>query len=300
MHVVDVKSADGLEQLRGLTAVADVLLEGFRPGVAERLGLRPDELAGHNPRLVYARTTGWGQYDPLAASAGQNINYIALNGTLHAMGPAGGPPAAPLNVAGDFGGGSMPLVTGVLRIRTAKVSKDVATAYKPVLGGTEGLGVERSVVFNYASTHWLNALVAGTSRRSGSSPPRDTATCSTRGAPGIRPRRSSTRGGGARSVRAFKSRSSGMASITTAASRMTATSAHGPDTWRYRLPLRRAEFAPLAALGYLCVHRPNPGAGSIPADVAGSTEFPARATITAMPTHIRRQVPPPAPSKMPY
>ncbi|WP_033288541.1 CaiB/BaiF CoA transferase family protein [Amycolatopsis jejuensis] len=114
VHVVDVKSAGGLEQLRALAAVADVLLEGFRPGVAERLGLGPDELTGRNPRLVYARMTGWGQRGPLAASPGHDINYLSLNGTLHAMGPADGPPAPPLNLAGDFGGGSMLLVTGVL------------------------------------------------------------------------------------------------------------------------------------------------------------------------------------------
>lgn len=114
VHVVDMKSAAGRRQVRGLAAAADVLLEGFRPGVAERLGLGPDELTGHNPRLVYARMTGWGQDGPLAQRAGHDINYISLNGTLHAMGPVDGPPAAPLNLAGDFGGGSMFLVTGVL------------------------------------------------------------------------------------------------------------------------------------------------------------------------------------------
>jgi alpha-methylacyl-CoA racemase len=93
---------------------ADVLIEGFRPGVAERLGLGPDACADRNPRLVYGRMTGWGQTGPLAPVAGHDVDYIAVTGLLHAMGPAGAPPTVPLNLVGDFGGGALYLVVGVL------------------------------------------------------------------------------------------------------------------------------------------------------------------------------------------
>jgi alpha-methylacyl-CoA racemase len=92
---------------------ADVLIEGLRPGVTERLGLGPDAVLARNPRLVYARMTGWGQSGPLATTAGHDINYISLTGALHAVGPAAGP-VPPLNLFGDYGGGSMFLVTGIL------------------------------------------------------------------------------------------------------------------------------------------------------------------------------------------
>ena len=93
---------------------ADVLIEGLRPGITERLGVGPADCQARNPRLVYARMTGWGQDGPLARRAGHDINYIALSGVLHAIGPAGGKPVPPLNLVGDFGGGSMFLVMGVL------------------------------------------------------------------------------------------------------------------------------------------------------------------------------------------
>jgi alpha-methylacyl-CoA racemase len=95
-----------------MATAADVVLEGFRPGTAERLGLGPDECTARNPRLVYARMTGWGQKGPLARQAGHDINYIGLTGALHAIGPADRPPPPPLNLVGDFGGGSMFLVLG--------------------------------------------------------------------------------------------------------------------------------------------------------------------------------------------
>ncbi|TCK26771.1 CaiB/BaiF CoA transferase family protein [Pseudonocardia endophytica] len=113
-HVLDLKDPAQRDEVRELTDHADVVLEGFRPGVAERLGLGPDELTGRNPALVYGRMTGWGGDGPLAGAVGHDINYIAANGTLHAIGPAAEPPVAPLNLAGDFGGGSMLLLTGVL------------------------------------------------------------------------------------------------------------------------------------------------------------------------------------------
>ena len=111
---LDLKNPDDLLVLRDLLTHADVLLEGFRPGVLERLGLGPDTALEHNPRLVYARVTGWGREGDLAARAGHDINYIALSGVLHAIGPAGQPPVPPLNLLGDFGGGSMLAVVGIL------------------------------------------------------------------------------------------------------------------------------------------------------------------------------------------
>ena len=111
--VVDLKKPEGVELVRQLAGRADVLLEGYRPGVAERLGLGPEDLSRDNPRLVYGRMTGWGQDGPLADRAGHDIAYIALTGALHAMGRAGGPPQVPLNLIGDFGGGSLYLLLGV-------------------------------------------------------------------------------------------------------------------------------------------------------------------------------------------
>ena len=110
----DLKDPGGRQSVLRLVEHADVLLEGFRPGVAERLGLGPAECLERNPRLVYARVTGWGQDGPLARRAGHDINYIALTGVLHAVGRAGERPVPPLNLVGDFGGGSMMLVVGVL------------------------------------------------------------------------------------------------------------------------------------------------------------------------------------------
>jgi alpha-methylacyl-CoA racemase len=111
---VNLKSAGGLDVVRRLLADADVVLEGFRPGVMERLGLGPDECLAANPRLIYGRMTGWGQDGPLAHSAGHDINYLALSGMLHAMGRPSEPPAPPLNVVADFGGGGMFLTLGVV------------------------------------------------------------------------------------------------------------------------------------------------------------------------------------------
>ncbi|PSK98380.1 alpha-methylacyl-CoA racemase [Murinocardiopsis flavida] len=110
----DLKTPEGAETARGLIAAADVLLEGFRPGVMERLGLGPDESLAANPRLVYARMTGWGQDGPLAERAGHDLNYIALTGALHSFGRAGQAPVPPVNLVGDFGGGAMLVATGIL------------------------------------------------------------------------------------------------------------------------------------------------------------------------------------------
>lgn len=112
--VLDLKAAEDRAQALTLIGTADALLEGFRPGVMERLGLGPDICMAANPRLVYARMTGWGQIGPLAQRAGHDINYIALSGALAAMGEEGCPPPPPLNLIGDYGGGALFLVTGVL------------------------------------------------------------------------------------------------------------------------------------------------------------------------------------------
>lgn len=110
----DLKSPAGLDIVRKLSDKADVLIEGLRPGVAERLGVGPGPLRERNPRLVYARMTGWGQQGPLAGRAGHDINYISLTGALHAIGTKGARPTPPLNLVADFGGGSMLCVTGIL------------------------------------------------------------------------------------------------------------------------------------------------------------------------------------------
>jgi alpha-methylacyl-CoA racemase len=111
---VDLKHPDGVETVLSLIESADALLEGFRPGVMERLGLGPDAALARNPRLVYGRMTGWGQDGPYAPTAGHDINYIALAGTLHAIGRKGEPPLPPLNLVGDFGGGGMLLAFGLV------------------------------------------------------------------------------------------------------------------------------------------------------------------------------------------
>ncbi len=110
----NLKDPADRDTILGLIAKADVILEGFRPGVMERLGFGPDDVEAVNPRLVYGRMTGWGQDGPRADRAGHDINYISLTGMLHAIGRAGERPVPPLNLAGDFGGGSMFLVMGVL------------------------------------------------------------------------------------------------------------------------------------------------------------------------------------------
>ncbi len=111
---VDLKNADGVAAVLRLVEQADVLIEGFRPGVMERLGLGPEVCLERNPRLVFGRMTGWGQEGPLAQAAGHDINYIALAGALAPIGRRGGPPVPPLNLVADFGGGGMLMAYGVM------------------------------------------------------------------------------------------------------------------------------------------------------------------------------------------
>ncbi|MFF8281606.1 CaiB/BaiF CoA transferase family protein [Streptomyces albus] len=112
--LLDLKTPDGVAAALALVERADVLIEGFRPGVAERLGVGPEVCLERNPRLVYGRMTGWGQDGPLAPRAGHDIGYIAVTGALGMTGPAEGPPVAPANLLGDYAGGSLYLVVGVL------------------------------------------------------------------------------------------------------------------------------------------------------------------------------------------
>ena len=122
---LDLKLPEAVEIVAKLVESADGLIEGFRPGVAERLGLGPDVLMKRNPRLVYARMTGWGQSGPLSAKAGHDLNYISLSGCLAAIGPEGQPPVPPLNLIGDYGGGGMMLAFGFVTALLAARQKGV-------------------------------------------------------------------------------------------------------------------------------------------------------------------------------
>ncbi|HTH80800.1 MAG TPA: CaiB/BaiF CoA-transferase family protein [Ramlibacter sp.] len=112
--LADLKDESAREEAMQLIEKADVLVEGYRPGVMERLGFGPDAVLARNPRIVYGRMTGWGQEGPLSQAAGHDLNYIAISGALDAIGPKDGPPVPPLNLVGDYGGGSLYLIVGVL------------------------------------------------------------------------------------------------------------------------------------------------------------------------------------------
>jgi alpha-methylacyl-CoA racemase len=145
--VLDLKHHAAVEALLAMVEHADVLVEGSRPGVAERLGIGPQQCWKHNPKLVYGRMTGWGQDGPLAQTAGHDISYIAITGALHAIGDAEGPPQIPVNLLGDFGGGAMYLVAGVLAAlweagRTGQgqvVDAAIVDGVAHLLAGTHGM-----------------------------------------------------------------------------------------------------------------------------------------------------------------
>jgi alpha-methylacyl-CoA racemase len=148
--VLDLRQPRGVEAVLSLVARADVLLEGFRPGVTERLGLGPDACWEVNPRLVCGRMTGWGQEGPLSAAAGHDIGYIAITGALHAIGRAGEAPVPPVNLLGDFGGGSTFLVMGVL-----------AACWEAARSG-QGQVVDAAIVDGASSlTGLLHGMMAG-------------------------------------------------------------------------------------------------------------------------------------------
>jgi len=152
---LDLKHPAAITTVLDLAGRADVLIEGFRPGVAERLGIGPDVCQAVNPRLIYGRMTGWGQDGPLASSAGHDIDYLALSGALHAIGRAGGPPQVPVNLLGDFGGGSLYRVVGVL------------AALVEARGSGQGQVVDASIVDGAAhlTTMLLGGLAAGSWRQ---------------------------------------------------------------------------------------------------------------------------------------
>ncbi len=159
MVELDLKSADDLKQVRALISSADALIEGFRPGVMERLGLGPDVCLGLKPALVYGRMTGWGQTGPLAPRAGHDINYVALSGALHGIGDPDRPPPPPLNLIGDYGAGAMMLAVGVL----AALRNAAASGQGQVVDAamTDGAAVLMSLFYAFRATGaWNDARSA--------------------------------------------------------------------------------------------------------------------------------------------
>ena len=151
----DLRDPTALAAVREIIAKSDALIEGFRPGVMERLGLGPDACLSINPRLVYGRMTGWGQTGPLAHAAGHDINYIALSGALHAIGPRGEKPSVPLNYIGDFGGGGMllgfGLVCALLEAKTSGRGQVVDAAM------TDGAALLSTMMYGmHAQNMWSN------------------------------------------------------------------------------------------------------------------------------------------------
>ena len=137
---MDLKDPRAVATVLDLVSTAGVFIEGMRPGAAERLGLGPSECHGRNPRLVYGRMTGWGQYGPLAHAAGHDMNYIAISGALHGLGQSGGRPQFPSNLVGDFGGGSVYLVVGILAaLLEARVSGEGQVVDAAIVDGSAHL-----------------------------------------------------------------------------------------------------------------------------------------------------------------
>ena len=151
---VDLKNADGVETVLKLLEQADVLIEGFRPGVMERLGLGPDVCLERNASLIYGRMTGWGQTGPLAQAAGHDINYISLTAALHSIGEPGGAPVPPLNLVGDFGGGGMLLAFGVVAALFERGRSGKGQVVDAAM--TDGSALLMNGVFGTMNTgHWL-------------------------------------------------------------------------------------------------------------------------------------------------
>ena len=172
---LDMKNPQSVEIARDLARSADGIIEGYRPGVMERLGLGPDVLIGDNPKLVYGRMTGWGQYGPYAQAAGHDINYIALSGVLHTVGREGEKPVPPVNYIGDFGGGGMMLafgmVSALLHARTGGAGQVIDCAM------TDGSALLAGMTWGFhAMGVWRDE--AGVNRLDGGAPYYDTYMCS--------------------------------------------------------------------------------------------------------------------------
>lgn len=163
---VDLKQPDGVRVALGLVESADVLIEGFRPGVAERIGLGPEVCLGLNPALVYGRLTGWGQDGPLAGTAGHDINYIALSGALGSIGVPESP-AVPLNLVGDFGGGGMLLALGVISATMSARTDGVGQVVEAAM--VEGSALLLTAHFGYHAEGWWSED-RGTNLLDGSAP----------------------------------------------------------------------------------------------------------------------------------
>lgn len=172
--ILDMKNPEAVQIARDLCKTADGIIEGYRPGVMERLGLGPDVLIGDNPKLVYGRMTGWGQYGPYAQAAGHDINYISLSGVLHGIGVRGGKPVPPANYVGDFGGGGMMLAFGMSNalLHAAKTGEGQVID----CAMTDGSALLAGMTWGFHSAGTLEDE-AGVNRLDGGAPYYDTYTC---------------------------------------------------------------------------------------------------------------------------
>lgn len=170
----DLKSVDGVAAVLAQVAESDALIEGFRPGVAERLGLGPEECLNQNPALVYGRMTGWGQHGPYSATAGHDINFLAISGVLHTIGRHGQRPVPPVNLLGDFGGGGMLLALGVVSaVLSARRDGRGHVVDAAILDGASLLS---TIIHDYlAQGSWVDQ--AGVNLLDGGAPFYDTYTC---------------------------------------------------------------------------------------------------------------------------
>ncbi len=174
---LDLKDPDGIDCALRLIDRADALIEGFRPGTMERLGLGPDVCLERNPKLVYGRMTGWGQSGPLAHAAGHDINYIAISGALHAIGPSGAKPVVPLNYIGDFGGGAMLLAFGVLAALLESERSGKGQVVDAAM--TDGAALLSSMMYGWSASGWWNTT-RGDNMLDGGAPFYDSYRCADR------------------------------------------------------------------------------------------------------------------------
>ncbi len=157
IRALDLKDDDDRERAIALIGEADVMVEGFRPGVMERLGLGPEAMLRINPRLIYARMTGYGQKGPMAQRAGHDLNYIALSGILSMIGRKGQPPTPPLNLVGDYGGGTMVLITGILSALFARGRTGQGQVVDAAM--VEGAAMLATPIFAFmAAGHWRGGM----------------------------------------------------------------------------------------------------------------------------------------------